>query len=267
MKRKYLYVLMACMTITLGIGLSGCGSTDSSQSTSVSEVSDNNATNDSTSTGASNESTTTTPEDKKNDAPSQASPAMPETENGSQMTLGTIQSVDIDNNTVTISVMQGFSGFNLGSRPDGNGQPGELPEGLDASDFQGQVPGGFNGQVPDDFDASDFQGKVPGDFNGQVPGDFDASDFQDKVPGGSEAQVPDGAEVPSQRPGGNRTSGESKTYTVTEQTVIKNQDGNVISISDLSENTFVQFTAEDDVITSITVNNGQGGSGKNPSTT
>ncbi len=250
MKRKYLYVLLACMTISAGIGLTGCGSNASSQNTNVTEASNSAGVNNSSNSS----SATTTSKGENAGANSQSSSNVPNTENGSQISMGTIQSIDTDNNTITISAMQGFSGFSSGNRPGGNNQP----DGFDASNFQGQVPDGFNGQVPDNFDASYFQGQVPDGFNGQVPDNFDASNFQ--------GQVPDGTEVPSQKPGNDRISGESITYTVTEQTVIKNQDGTAISLSDLGENSFVQFTAEDNIITNITVANSQNRSDRNSST-
>ncbi|GEM_PF-6378032 len=176
--------------------------------------------------------------------------------------IGLIESIDTESNTVTLSVMGssagGYGGFTPGNMPNG-GFNGQMPNGesFNAEDFDGQVPegfdagqmpnGGFSGQMPngESFNAEDFDGQVPegftagqmpnGGFNGQMPDgeSFNAEDFDGQVPEGFTA--------------------ESRTYTVTPDTVITDADGNTITIADLAEADYVEFTVLNGNLLTVTV--------------
>lgn len=129
-------------------------------------------------------------------------------------TVGMIQSINTDDNQITIGVMD------------------KKPDRTRDSSSEGSPDGKENEQPPE----------KPDDNNGQMPEKSDDNNSQPpEKPDGNSDQAPQ------------EMNENSKTYTVSDQTVIKDKDGNVITLADLSENTFVEFTIDGDTLLTISV--------------
>lgn len=140
----------------------------------------------------------------------------------------------IEDNTITLSVMNP----NGGSRPDG-GAPDNAGNDSSTSEAADNNSNGAQSNS-DASDASDNSNK-PG---GEAP---DANGTGDKPSGGApngNGEKPSG-EAPDNN-GGGMPGGESKTITVSDTAVITDEDGNTISLSDLSKGTMVTIELDED---------------------
>jgi len=171
---------------------------------------------------------------------------------------------------------EGFSGNFDGEVPEGTEQPENLPEGFS---------GYFNGEVPEGTEQpADMPEGFSGFFNAEVPeGMEQPSDMPDGFISGFSGEVPEGVEIPENRPEGGegqmpggfngfpgkqegtdgntsatasvQISDTGKTYNVTSSTVIKDENGNKISLDSLDKNAIVQYTVDGDNILTISVTN------------
>lgn len=188
----------------------------------------------------------------------------------------------IEDNTITLSVMNP----NGGGRPDGG-----TPDNAGNDSSTGEAADNNSNGAQSNSDASDASGS-----NNQSNGDIsEASDNSNKPSGGVSdgngekpiGEAPDGngigdkpsgeasdasgtgdkpsGEAPDNN-GGGMPGGESKTITVSDTAVIADEDGNTISLSDLSKGTMVTIELDEDgnaiSITIASKENSMGGPGQ-----
>ena len=140
----------------------------------------------------------------------------------------------IEDNTITLSVMN----------PNGGGRPdGEAPDNAGSDPSTGEAADNNSNGAQSNSDASDASdnSNKPG---GEAP---DANGTGDKPSGGApngNGEKPSG-EAPDNN-GGGMPGGESKTITVSDTAVITDEDGNTISLSDLSKGTMVTIELDED---------------------
>lgn len=241
MRNRAVIAILAAMCLTTSVMFTGCG--DSSSDTSNNQQTVQEQAGNQSETKSGDQSGTQSGDQSETQSGNQS---VPQFENNGA-TISMVKSVDADNNIITVSSMSNFGGsffngnFNGGST-DGSDNSGQTPPSGDGSNFTGQTPpngGNFSGQTPPN----------DGNFSGQTPPSGDGSSFSSET-------LPEGETRPEFNGESFGGSGEDVTYTVTDGASITDADGNVISLSDLSEGTMVELTLDDDGnVTAIAISN------------
>lgn len=107
---------------------------------------------------------------------------------------------------------------------------------MDMSKYEGEPPTGEDGKMPSMPD-----GEPPEGFDGEMP----------SKPSG-EPPTDEGGDTPS-KPDGEMPQMEEKTYTISNSIYIQDATGNQITLEDVKEGDFVQFTVEGDEIATISL--------------
>jgi len=130
--------------------------------------------------------------------------------------LGTVRSVDVQNNQITVASAMGSGG---GMFPGGtdNGNPPEIPE------------------------------------DGEKPADLELPESGDKPEG---MEMPEGMEPGGDGNVPEMPADSETTYTVSDQATIEDKDGNSITLADLKENDFIEYVLDGDEIISIKITEG-----------
>ena len=204
----------------------------------------------------------------------------------------------VDGTTITVSIMgnemmnsengeapempsenseQGSSDTaDVSAKPDGEAPSGEAPSKPDGEQSgeapSGEAPsmpeGGQGGEAP----SGEAPSKPDGESNGEAPSMPDGSEGGE-APSGEAPSKPDGdtsGEANGEAPSGEAPSGEAPegdfgssvtaTMIINDESVLFDADGNNLTLSDITEGSFVTVTLEDGKIKSVTVSEGGMGS-------
>ena len=184
----------------------------------------------------------------------------------------------VDGTTVTVSIMgNGMMNSENGEvpeMPDGEAPSGEAPskpEGETSGEApSGEAPSKPEGETNGEAPSGEAPSKPEGETNGETP----SGEAPSKPEGETSGEAPSG-EAPSMPEGdvsGNAPSGDVPegdfgssviaTMVINDESVLFDADGNSLTLSDITEGSFVTVTLEDGEIKSVTVS--EGGMGGNP---